>query len=281
MNTDSAVNTLISQYSSIFDKKGLEPDWAIRKANEPTKLVHPSIPFVGKKYFAQPVKMLVYASAENLTKYTGHLDDDVKAINRHRLYFDQSVQVGEFFPCVHIGPFDTGSLTLCAYYILSKFMHINDVDPAEFLESISFGNYGKYTVKPSVKQTKNGLTEENIDYAGDPQKLKESHDYIVADIEELKPDLIVIIDSTYNGAGSQKDFITPLCPTATIVPIMQILPRNINFRIAPNYSPHSLDDLDETTVRWYQELKEGGITGKTKDKFRSVFSYLDAVIERK
>lgn len=94
-------------YKQIFVSRKNEPTWATHKINigHTHELIHCPIPFVGKNYSKEETKILLYASAENLAGYTGYLDADEDAINRHRNSFEWSVTKGDsFFPNVHIQP---------------------------------------------------------------------------------------------------------------------------------------------------------------------------------
>lgn len=96
------------------------PEWAVHKRNSPSELVIPTIPFVGKHYAEQQTKILVYASAENLSGYWkgndkhlpgDRLDCDELAQNRHRWCFDnESMQADRRLPFVHLGPLEDGGL---------------------------------------------------------------------------------------------------------------------------------------------------------------------------
>ena len=95
MNYEAAVEKLKLEYKEIFTKENGKPAWAYHKKSSPLQLIMPTIPFVGKNYFEQTKKVLLYASAENLSyyktlDYVDYLDEDDKAINRHRLFFDNS-----------------------------------------------------------------------------------------------------------------------------------------------------------------------------------------------
>lgn len=87
---ESLVLNLLESYNKI--SKENTPEWAVHKRNS-DELVKPTIPFVGKQYAEQKMKILIYASAENLSDYwKGNdkhwpgdwLDDDSCAANRHR-----------------------------------------------------------------------------------------------------------------------------------------------------------------------------------------------------
>lgn len=270
MNYEQAILNLTKHYQEIYSSKGVEPLWAYRKSSQPSLPIHPPIPFVGKRYFEQPVKILLYASAENLRGYDGYLDDDTFAMHRHRYYFDQSIQDPKtFFPWVHIAPINNGALVLCAFHIMSHLTKLNDMEPSEFLETISFGNYGKYTICPTEGTR-------NVDYASQPAKLAESQPYIAADMDILKPDYIIMIGTTYHGAGKQKEFVDQVCTHARIIPIYQITPTTVN---SPNlfrkYGIAEIDSLHPTLARWYKQFHAGAVSGKY---FLSVFSYLNHIM---
>lgn len=60
------------------------------------------------------------------------------------------------------------------------------------------------------------------------------------------------------------------------VPIYQMNARNINLRIK-KYPRTQLHELNPVLREWYEHLGANGITGKTKENFLSVFTYLDDV----
>ena len=271
MTYNQAVAALSDRYQLTFKSSQGNPSWAYHKISRADEPIHPPIPFVGKHYFDQPIKILLYASAENLRGYNGYLDDDTFALHRHRYYFDQSVKDPEtFFPWVHIAPINNGALVLCAFHILSRLTEPGDMDPADFLETIAFGNYGKYTICPTEGTR-------NVDYAAQPDKLAESRPYVAADLEILKPDYVIMVGTTYHGAGKQKDFVDSVCGNARIIPIYQITPTTVNspnlFRKHPPLTPA---ELHPTLSRWYSHFHAGALSGK---HFMSVFSYLDHVLQ--
>lgn len=269
MTYDIAVETLLCRYKEIYKSKGNSPDWATPKTDG-SGLVHPSIPFVGKDYFNQPVKILMYASAENLNGYNGYLDDDALAINRHRAHFDYSKENNDSFPNVHIQPINNGALVICAFHILSKLMPVEDCSPAVFLEKISFGNYGKYTI-----DTKDA--GKNYDYADKPEKLCESQKYIKADIEILQPDYIIMVKQMYSGKGKQKAFIDELQCVAKVIPIPQVNAGNINRGKAfGTCEDVDIDSLHPTVKRWFPKCKE---TSAVRH-FLRVFYHLDKVMQQ-
>lgn len=269
------IDNLLQKYAAIFEeqKQNGSISWAVRKNTNQEDFVRPTIPFVGKKYVDQPMKILMYASAENMVYYNeplpdGSFDDefenDEDAVNRHRDYFDFGK--GDFFRDVHINPISNGSMVVCCKYIAEKLGVEMPSDPVEFLECISFGNFGKFSIAK--------YDGKNKDYAKDHRYLQHSLEYIKADIELLEPDVIIMMKTTY---GIEKTFIDPIKGNALIVPIMQINGQTINGHIK-KYEPRDIESLSPDIRNWYDNLKQGGITGGTKQNFLSVFSYLDDVL---
>ena len=266
-----AIEALSDRYQNAFKTPCGAPSWAYRKVCKPDEAIHPPIPFVGRHYLDQPIKILLYASAENLRGYNGYLDDDLFALHRHRYYFDRSpTDRGTFFPWVHIAPINNGALVLCAFHIMSRLTELNDMNPSDFLEMIAFGNYGKYTICPEKGKR-------NIDYAADEKKLAYSQPYVAADLDILKPDYIIMVGTTYYGTGRQKAFVDSACGHAKIIPIYQITPTTVNspnlFRKHPPIEPAK---LHPTLLRWLDHFHAGAVSGAN---FMSVFSYLDHTLQ--
>ena len=260
---------LLESYKQIFKNKKNDPSWAVHKRSDghTNELVHCSIPFVGKKYGEQNTKILMYASAENLTGYCGHLDNDDYAVNRHRNKFEETAgKENFFFPNVHIAPIEDGCLAIVALYVFMKLEKIGEVTPADFFEMISFGNYCKYT-KASVK---------NEDYVSDFEMVEKSHDYIRKDFEVLKPDCVIMPKSIYD---KHRGFIDGIKGEAKIIPIYQINAGNINRIIKRKYPLFDEENLNNVVKYWYDNLKDNGINGTTKTNYLAVFSYLDDVLK--
>ncbi len=266
MTHKEAESALIAKYKEIQAKKGNSPDWAYKTFNGDA-VIHPSIPFIGQNYFDQPVKMLVYASAEVLSNYDGHLDKYEFAKNRHRTYFDKNKTDTTAFPCVHIKPFDNGALTICAYHLLSQLSNVDAATPSSFLETIAFANYGKYTWYRNDGK-------KNNDYASIPDKLAESQPFVKADIETLKPDYILMIESMYSGTGKQGAFIDSVKGNATVIPIYQLTPTTINNpRTFRKFPATALEDLPPTLKHWISDNYHELIKNKN---FMHVFEYLNS-----
>ena len=260
-----------------------EPEWAVHKRNS-DGIVKATIPFVGKHYAHQPKKILVYASAENLAGYRKSkpdwwagdpLDNDMWAENRHRKCFDGwNKQEEHFFPNVHIAPMNDGRLATAAYYVAWKLYGVDYTTPKAFYETISFANYGKYSIETEKQRSERiGLegkaNSANQDYAGNRELLAVSHGYIQADLEMLKPDCIIMPKTMY---WADKLFLEKHKGDAIIVPISQMNVRVINCHIARMYDMYQLDKLPRSMQKWYENIEKNG-------KYLSVFSYLDDVIE--
>ena len=268
--------SLLQIYHQIFANKMNQPVWAVHK-NTPThehELIHCAIPFVGKYYNQQNIRILLYASAENLSDYNSrgktYLDCDDYAVNRYRNSFDTSASNPDvFFPNVHIQPTNDGCLAIAALYVYQKFQAIDRISPTEFLERISFANYCKYTIQPEPGRS------QNRDYAKNSSYLSESHEYIESDIKILKPDYIIMPKTIY---WADRNYIDAVKGDAKIIPIYQINARNINLRIS-RYPQLPIQELSPVLMEWYTHLSDHGITGKTQENFLSMFSYIDDVIE--
>lgn len=274
--------TLLEAYKRIFESKNNEPSWAVHKTSDghTNELIHCSIPFVGKQYAEQKLRILIYASAENLTGYCGHLDNDDYAINRHRNKFNETAGKKDyFFPNVHIAPVEDGCLAIVALYVFMKFEKIDKIEPIDFFEMIAFGNYCKYSEVLKVKAKR----EKNKDHASSSSQLEASREYIEKDFEVLKPDFVIMPKTIYDR---KRKFIDGIKGEAKIIPVYQINAGNIN-RIIKKKFPVAKDDrgtvvakLDSIIQEWYDHLGSNGISGKTKDNYISVFAHIDEVLER-
>lgn len=267
---------LLKAYQEIRNNMGSSPAWAVHRIDKPSQLVHCTIPFVGKDYADQEFKILLYASAENLSGYDGYLDNAANADDRHRGWFDKWLndpkEKDKFYPNVHLQPVTDGPLLLAAYYIASQFssQYKQDLDPAAFMEKISFGNYGKY----SIESTR------NKDYARVKGKLAVSHDYIKQDVKILQPDLIILPKTILN---TDHKFISDL-QTLTGKPlqfcgIMQLNKRTLSSNIpnrcrALGLPPKDYTTLNESFLTWSQKVK-----GARTENLRWLFTHLDAAIE--
>lgn len=269
--------SLISSYNEIFLKEQDRPEWAVRRTFDNRQIV-PTVPFVGKEYKDNNCKMLVYASAENLTyvyddvsnnKFPNIFNDEF-AINRHRKCFDNSEKL---FPNVHLKPMTNGCLLLVIAYIYNKITQDSlyaNITPKEFYEMISFGNFGKFSIASKSK---------NIDYANKKEYLKYSLEYIKKDLEILKPDYLIIPKSIYK---TMKYELAPILGNIKVISISQINSTTINCHISKKYPKKNIKDLPNFLRNWYEFSKPNDglqLSGKCKDNYRSVFCFVDTIID--
>ena len=185
--------TLLKAYQNLFNE-GHVPNWAVRKKSNPEEFVPPAIPFVGKNY--DDLKVLVYASAENLTYYNSYqeyLDNNQFAFIRSKYFFDKK---NSFFPYVHIEPVNNGSLVLVTGYILNKLKNIHFSSPIDLADKVAFANFGKFSIETKGK---------NVDYAKNYSFLEPSIPYVKKDLEILKPNIVIIPKTIYNHKPIKKN----------------------------------------------------------------------------
>jgi len=301
MNDYTQITTqLLNAYETIFSDTSLTPTWAVHKRNYPSELVRPTIPFVGKQYSDQKIKILVYASAENLSDYwkgndkhwTGDwLDDDIRAAKRHRYCFDNlEMQEERKLPYVHCSPMQDGGLLTAVMYMASKLRTDETAEPYAFYETIAFGNYGKFSIETELQSTirnnpnlsyddklrlKKELNRCNIDYATMQDYLKASSVYIKAELDILKPDYIIMPNMKDNR------FIDSVKGNAKIIRICQMNATVVN-NMAPNkrnqykskYCQFDINELPPAVKTAYTSIR-----GINLDNYRYVFDYLDKVLE--
>ncbi len=154
---------------------------------------------------------------------------------------------------------------IVTYYILKKVKNLSYKDPFELIESISVGNFGKFSIESGNNQ----------DYAGDSQKLKFSLPYVKVDLSVLKPEIIIMPRTIYNAEEVKKE-IGSILPNVQVIPIYQINARTINRIIARNFERKERREVAEF-YEWQRNLSNG-ITGKTNENFLAVYTYLDSVI---
>ena len=258
-----AGDCLSAAYEECFARS--QPIWAQRKYYS-EGVLPPTIPFIGKEY--ESTRILLYASAENLSHYQGHLENgSVTLMDRHRYYFDNAQNADSFYPFVHCAPVNDGSLLLAAAYLCEKMgLAVRWDTPRHFLESIAFGNFGKFSIQ--VKDTRR-----NRDYAGKMDYLRESFSYVEADFKVLNPSCIILPKTIYSQKKTRA-LLEKWAPKAKFLPICQINVGNVNRILRRRYPRRELQSLSPDVARWYEELRW---PGKSKENYRAVFSYLDDV----
>lgn len=271
MNNNEVVANLLSRYKNIFSKSE-QPDWAVENKINGEK-VTPSIPFVGKSYNHVRNKILVYASAENLTYYeygnsSNNLLESEMSWNRRRHSLDRNK--GDFFPNVHMAPINNGGLISAVAYICHKY-NLLDVpeSPHDFIESLSVDNLCKYSIK-----TIGNSSTKNIDYINDPDKLNFSLRYIESDLEILKPDYIFIPYSAYN-VGQIKNVVSAQLPDCVVIPLYQLTSTVVNCHISPKFSEDKVLKMKNSTPSEIQCWVDNvSINGLKKDGM--YYYFLDA-----
>lgn len=273
-------NKLINDYQEFHQKYA--PVWAVHKVDQPDQILTSTIPFVGKEYAQQEKKVLIYASAENLThyrsgaEYSETLRRDDTAINRHRICFDRD-DSRKFFPNVHIAPMNNGYLATAIYYVVTQLLGTKEFEkPRKFYERIAFGNYGKYSIETRRQKAERlGYTDKtenlNQDYAYDQGKLERSHAFIYQDIEILKPDYWILPKTIYD---TDHAFIESIKGNAIIIPLFQMNARVVNCLLKRKFEGIALTALPEHVAAWYNALTPN----KTRANYRFVFSYLDTLL---
>ena len=262
MENISIEKKLAEEYCKLFKLIENKPDWAFTKKTA-DELIHTAIPFIGKKY--NETKVLLYASAENLSRYDGYLEKDSDALNRRRGTYNE---MHNFFPDVHIAPVADGSLLIVTAYILNILgKTLQYSTPHEFIEYIAVDNFCKFSIKSKA----------NIDYAKDLEKIRYSLEYIKTDLELLKPEIMILPKTIYDH-NEVKQLVRRIVPNCLVVPIYQINSRNINIRISKKYPKKKENTIDNLLVSW-QKHPEFGLTGKTNENFYSVYTYLEDIIK--
>ena len=273
-----AVEELEKRYRNLHETEE-RPDnaWKVVNVDGEERYVRSAIPFVGKEYFSNPngYRVLLYASAENLSGYADGIEElsEEYRVHRCRQSFEESVAAGEFFPSVHIQPINDGGLLVVAYQILKRIMGeafettYGNMQPAEFLEHICCSNYGKFTLHVGDGKT-------NYDYAGKKRILKLCHAYVKADIDVLKPDIIIMPKSMYEGAGQKKSFFEKYFSAEEfkVIPVYQVNSTVVNCHIGSKYIRKNINELTENEMLWHKNLKRVSQTN-----FSSVYSYVDSL----
>lgn len=188
MQLNTFEERLMGQYQSLYEKD--KPDTTVW--HETT----PAIPFVGDQFGNDGrARVLVYGSAENLNwDYPRDM-----AFSRNREVFNQwkakefqglAASVDHWFPWLHMTPVSDGSLLTAARYLVEVFGKTGfSENPEAFIQQIAVGNYGKFSQKGKV----------NRDYANNPTLLRVSDPYVLADMEVLRPDVVVLPRTIFNN----------------------------------------------------------------------------------
>ncbi|QPJ64318.1 MAG: hypothetical protein G3M78_02460 [Candidatus Nitrohelix vancouverensis] len=221
---------LLDRYQNEFTSS---PEWAFpskqwdNSKNPLRKPFPPSIPFVGKNYNQAPKKIVLYASAENLAHYErkpetipDFLCDD-RAWNRHRAANVEGWD--KFFPRLHIGPVENGSLLCAVLFICNSLGLDSPKDPKLFLENLAVANLGKFSIAGN----------KSVDYAGNIRMLKPSLPFFQVDLEVLQPD-ILILPKTMHAHQIVRDLISEIVPNTHVIPVLQFNSTVVNIHLKRN-----------------------------------------------
>ncbi len=263
---------LQKNYKDIFEKMSY-PEWAYP--------IQPSIPLIGEKYHESTTKCLVYASAENLAYIdVEHEKGNVcdierlgdRQLNRHR----ELLKGTDPFPNIHLEPMNNGSLAIASRYILALHGYDSSFseNPHEYIEETCVGNFGKFSIKPDPNINE-GKSASNQDYANKFKYLKCSLDYVLADIELLQPDILIIPKTIWNFVGVHKPAISLLKKKTRVVKIYQTNRRVIGSHISkvllanPDFKRVSFPFCRP----WLERINDSGINHAEMEKYITWLSF--------
>jgi len=256
MSINKIEQKLLDGYKTVFRHHDF-PDWAYQ--------YYPPIPHVGNRVDKKNVRCIVYGSAENLKYTRDRPDAEINSLEeeqwyRHRYYR----KYDKYFPFVHIEPINNGSLLIVARYILALLGYDKTFsnEPKEFIEEITVGNFGKYSIDHKT----------NIDYADKYKCLKYSMDYVLTDIDSIKPDIIILPKRIYDFQSVRKKLIPSLIHGSVIIPTYQAVRRAIGVMECNSIKRN--DFAFEST--WLSSISDSGINAK---EMRKYLSWLDCRIK--
>lgn len=126
---------------------------------------------------------------------------------------------------------------------------LSDV-PHEYLEQIAVGNFGKFSIDPA----RLGQRERrNLDYATAFDKLATSVEYIVADINAIRPDIVILPRTIFNIVNACIGWTNLLAGITSRVPIrffkiFQTNARVINIHIARRLKGVPISDYGYSSI---------------------------------
>lgn len=206
------IEGLSADYGAEFCKNGA-PQWAFQG-------IAPAIPYIGKR-FRPHMKVLIYASAENLASDPKHrecLEGWAMRNQIERAYHGGLLPDG--MPCVMLEPVNNGSLLMAARHALYNHdpsLSFSRVSAKDFLEEVAVANPSKFAI----------AGDRNQDPAGKVKYWPPSKPYILADLAWIKPDVIVIPRTILSRLQSRKVGLTEALRRCTILPNWQITARTV------------------------------------------------------
>ena len=264
---------LAEEYSNYFALDKNKPPWAVKKKTKKEN-IHPAIPFVGKSY--ANTRLLLYTDIEISTYNEKHLDmdlfeDDKVALYRRDVVFDS------FFPNIQIPLVNNGTLLVVAAYILQKMnIQLDYLNPAEFIEQIAIDIFCKFPIRAEFLATNLNVSHES--YQNDMSRIEYSFKYVEFDLKILQPEILVLPKSIYANP-KVKQFLKSIVPRCLILPIYRMNRPTINKVIAKKYQKKYTDFIDNRILYWQYNLDKS--LGENRDKFYSVYTYLDDIIKEK
>lgn len=226
MGVDDLLNlrerALLNRYRAIHERWSVAhsgrvaPPWAHQ--------FRPTIPVVGGDFGGRRMRVLVYASAENLTwaKQRSELPSQLwPEFQMIRGRVDLAMRGGTN---VHIHPVDNGSLLKVARHILHRLepqQRFSKRTPNQFLQEIAVANPGKFSVDKEV----------NKDTASNPELLAHSVAYIKADLAVLEPEIVILPATVLSSLRTHGLFPKSTFGNVRLVPIFQLSPQAINIHL--------------------------------------------------
>lgn len=202
---------------SMVDHKGrVAPLWAHQ--------VQPTIPVVGGGYGVRRMRVLVYASAENLTWAKRATELPPQLLPQFQMFRGRIDLARRGGTNVHIHPVDNGSLLKVARHILNRLeptQRFSKRTPHQFLQEIAVANPGKFSIDKDV----------NKDTASNPELLTDSVAYIKADLAVLKPEILILPTTVLNSLRTHGLFPKDPSGNVRLVPIFQLSPQAINIHL--------------------------------------------------
>lgn len=277
MNSKQQVSHILKAYKNIY-QASKKPDWAVENRRN-GEIIKPSIPFIGNNYGSLKNKILLYASAENLTYYEksnspNKLLETEDAWNRRRNRI--KLKRDCIFPNIHIAPVSNGGLlaTVALVAYINKLIE-TPTDPYKFIENLSIDNLGKYSIK-----TLGSNTRKNKDYISNLSYLKYSIPFIEEELSILKPNYIIIPKKAYE-LKPIKDIFQKIVPEAKIVPIYQLTSTVVNCHLASKISEKEITKFKRRVPKniknWVSDIH---INGLRKDGMYYYFLHVLNVIEK-
>ena len=264
---------LIEEYKYVY-KENTPPDWAVQNRQTKEK-IYPATPFVGQEYFNSDCRILLYASAENLTYYEENsnknpLLETEEAWLRRRISFERNKDCR--FPNIHMAPINNGGL-LSSVAVLAEALSLIkvDSDPYRFIERLSIDNFAKFSQISSPGKKSKHL---NPDYIDNEDMLSHSFPYIKIDLSTLKPDCIILPKKAF-GVKAVQNIFKKFCPSSKIIPIYQLTATVVNCTIAKQVSEDEMElrktEISQKIQEWVKGIR---IKGMKKDGMYYFFEHM-------